>query len=98
MWDIASAELGSPADRELERLIVAGEWDKARRYQAANEPADIRVWRAVRCRTGEICILFVVLTDEIWEEDRNGPTRPLPVESSQQLVNLIAGRWRQWPR
>lgn len=76
-WDIGSAELGTSSDRELAAFISQEDWQKAQSCQAANLPADIRVWRAVQCPDGRTNIIPVILKYEIWDDDDYGPAQQL---------------------
>lgn len=93
-WDIASAEVGSEAEAATRSAIERRDWQKAAEYQRANALQDIRAWRAVKCTTGRISIVPVILTFEIWDHDRADAPIILDQRESDNLAAFAGDRWK----
>ena len=88
-YDIASARMGTEDDGRLTQLIATGKWSEARSYQAANAPADIRVWRIIRCHDGRIGVVSFVMPIEMWSDDYYETTRFLSDDESAALTAAV---------
>lgn len=93
-WDIGSAEVGSNGEKKLGEVIAAGLWADAVQYQQANALQDILVWRAVKCVRGGVSLFPIILSFEIWAEDKAGAPIVLNEAESAQLTSLAGDRWR----
>lgn len=92
--DIASSsQVSSQEDRQLEELVRGRKWEEASAYQHANAPNDIRTWTAIKCQTGRISIVPVILTIELWDDDIPGEPIVLSEAESVELDRFVAERW-----
>jgi len=87
--DIASAVIASPEHDQAASLVSVREWEAAARHQAANEIADIRVWRAVRCNDGRVGVVSMVIPIEMWADNYYEDVLILTPRDGAELARFV---------
>ena len=79
---------------EAESAVASRDWRRIATFHEWDAEADVIEYRAIRCsRRGEVGLLKILFTSELWDDDVVQERRRLTMDESRNVLDLSEIEW-----